>query len=113
MMEILKDMGVSCNFQWPIQLEFKKWAIIDFYVSEDKLAIEVDGKYHNIRYQKNQDRHRQNLLRKSGIRLIRFSNREVLNQEDFVRKRIFFSTTQKKNFDLTPIVVAPKEVPNG
>ena len=51
--------------------------VADFYCHEEKLIIEVDGKYHN--YKLKEDKQRTGILNYLGVRVIRFSNEEVLN----------------------------------
>lgn len=50
--------------------------IIDFYCPEDKLAIELDGPIHLK--QKESDSERQNIIEDSGIKVLRFKNKEIL-----------------------------------
>ena len=51
--------------------------IADFYCHEEKLIIEVDGKYH--KYRLKEDEQRTRILNYLGVRVIRFSNEEILN----------------------------------
>jgi very-short-patch-repair endonuclease len=51
--------------------------IVDFYCPEAKLAIELDGSIHL--QQKDYDLLRQNAIENAGIKILRFKNREVLN----------------------------------
>lgn len=60
--------------------------ILDFYCSELNFAIEIDGDSHNIR--KSYDEARDLFLKQVGIKTIRFTNDEVLNNIDEVRKKI-------------------------
>ena len=53
--------------------------VLDFYCHKLKLAIEVDGLYHNTEEQKKYDRIRTKKLEEQGIKLIRFTNDEVIN----------------------------------
>ncbi len=56
--------------------------IVDFYCSKLLLVIEIDGGYHDK--QKGFDDGREELLYKIGIKTIRFSNDEVINNIDLV-----------------------------
>lgn len=68
--------------------------IIDFYCKEHKLAIEIDGKSHDeIRY--NNDIKRQNELEKLRIKVLRFSEAEVLSNIDNVLISIEYEVEQK------------------
>jgi len=49
--------------------------IPDFYCAREKLIIEVDGKIHN--YQKDRDRHRDEILRAKGLKILRLKNKEL------------------------------------
>ncbi|MCW9706155.1 endonuclease domain-containing protein [Fodinibius salsisoli] len=60
--------------------------IIDFYCKELRLAIEIDGKYHNHQYE--YDQARQKRLETFGIHFLRFSEKEVLNDIDNVLRVI-------------------------
>jgi very-short-patch-repair endonuclease len=62
--------------------------IADFFCLECNLIVEVDGDYHNEREQKKYDEGRTSELGKLNIKVIRFANREVLENLDFVLKEI-------------------------
>jgi leucyl-tRNA synthetase len=62
------------------------WFIADFACIEKKLIIEVDGGVHTGR--KPEDEGRTADLEKMGYRIMRFTNEEVLNNADAVRKSI-------------------------
>ncbi|MEO9886929.1 MAG: endonuclease domain-containing protein [Balneola sp.] len=53
--------------------------IADFYCAEHKLVIEIDGKIHD--YQKEYDRQRTIVLENLGLKVIRFKNEELVNEE--------------------------------
>lgn len=56
--------------------------IVDFYCYEARLVIEVDGSIHD--YTQEDDALRQEFLKSLGLRVIRFSNADVLQQMDGV-----------------------------
>lgn len=56
--------------------------IVDFYCKELKLAIEIDGRYHDFQYR--YDLVRQGRIESFGIQFLRFSEKEVLNDIDNV-----------------------------
>jgi very-short-patch-repair endonuclease len=56
--------------------------IIDFVCLEAKLAIEVDGGQHNLHQE--EDATRTKYLERSGFRVLRFWNNEVLNDIESV-----------------------------
>ncbi len=70
--------------------------IVDFYCSELKLVIEIDGEIHNeqIEY----DKIRTELLELCGLKILRFENEEVMNDTDgCIDKLIKFIETQNKS----------------
>jgi len=48
-----------------------------FFAFDEKLIIELDGKYHRYRLQ--EDKERTKILDRLGLRVIRFSNEEITN----------------------------------
>ncbi len=60
--------------------------VVDFYCSELSLAIEVDGCSHNNKLER--DKARDGFLRVCGIKTIRFTNEEILEQVEKVRKNL-------------------------
>ena len=65
--------------QHPIIYEVFKnkplYFIADFYCSEKKLVIEVDGKIHD--FQVEDDLHRENILKSLNLNVLRIKNEEV------------------------------------
>lgn len=53
--------------------------VVDFYCPAVRLAIEVDGEYHQTPQQKCQDQVGQDFITALGIRVMRFTNQEVLD----------------------------------
>ncbi|HEY3329975.1 MAG TPA: endonuclease domain-containing protein [Capsulimonadaceae bacterium] len=60
--------------------------IVDFYCHQVALVIEVDGKVHDS--QVAYDRERDDVIRSTGINVLRFTNDEVVNNLSWVLKRI-------------------------
>jgi len=60
--------------------------IVDFYCSQARLVIEVDGSVHETRQE--EDAERQTFLENLGLRVLRFSNGEVLQHIDAVLQAI-------------------------
>jgi len=56
--------------------------IADFYCTKLKLAIEVDGSIHDLPENKRYDIGRSNILNDFGIKVIRFTNKQILNDLD-------------------------------
>ena len=66
-----------------IKYEFQKllWGnkIVDFYLPEYRIIIEIDGEYHNTTHQKKKDLYRDTNFYLGSIKVIRFKNKEVLD----------------------------------
>ena len=60
--------------------------IVDFFSEEARLVIEVDGKHHFPRPQR--DRTRDRFLSAAGLTVLRFPNREILEHLERVLARI-------------------------
>ena len=56
--------------------------IADFVCLEYNLIVEIDGEYHNSEEQQELDNARANLLELNGFKVIRFTNKQVLNNLD-------------------------------
>lgn len=82
---------ILSEYLQPFKLEFFSQHpiscfIADFYIPKKKLVIEVDGEYHFYNGQKDAKRTRR--LAKLGLRVIRFTNNEVLTSPHTVRNQI-------------------------
>lgn len=62
--------------------------IADFYCHECKLIVELDGEYHNDIEQREYDEGRTFELNELKIKVVRFTNQEVLEDIDFVLSEI-------------------------
>jgi very-short-patch-repair endonuclease len=62
--------------------------ILDFYCPAVRLAVEVDGGIHDDPTQRERDKARTDALSALGIRVIRFGNKEVVEQTTAVLVRI-------------------------
>lgn len=58
--------------------------IVDFYCHNAKLVVELDGKYHLKRDQREYDIGRSAEIESWGLKIIRFANEEVINNSDNV-----------------------------
>ncbi len=58
--------------------------IVDFYCAVARLVVEVDGSIHNEPEQIDYDKARQAHLEHKGLRVIRFSNAQVIQETDAV-----------------------------
>ena len=77
--------------------------VSDFFNFELKLAIEVDGKNHDKKEQKEYDEQRQKVLEENNIVFLRFRNNEVLKELDAVLKKIEEKIRElRNNLNATP-----------
>jgi very-short-patch-repair endonuclease len=87
---------VLCNHLSKIEIKgirFKRqhpvlYFIADFYCHKAKLIIEVDGGYHNTPEQFSYDKNRDSELESLGLKVIRFTNKQVLTETEEVLKII-------------------------
>ena len=56
----------------------------DFYCFKEELAIELDGKIHNFRKEK--DNRRDGILKEMGINILRFKNKELKNIDNVLER---------------------------
>jgi very-short-patch-repair endonuclease len=71
--------------------------VIDFYCPELKLAIELDGKVHDLPDQKEYDAYRQEYLEKFGITFCRITNEEFISNANMAFEKIgYFIRVIKK-----------------
>lgn len=62
--------------------------VVDFYCPELRLAIEVDGGYHQDKDQVDYDKARQQLLEALKIDFLRFTNNDIFIDIDLVVQKI-------------------------
>ena len=79
----LKYLNVRFKRQHPVL-----YFIADFYCHKAKLIIEVDGGYHNVPEQYLYDQNRDSELKELGLKVIRFTNEQVLYHIDATLKII-------------------------
>ncbi|CAE6920677.1 putative protein [Vibrio sp. B1ASS3] len=63
--------------------------IVDFYCTELNLVIEIDGNSHFSDEGKEKDAMRDAFLEALGIKVLRFTNEEVMKQTESVLERLF------------------------
>jgi len=74
------------NYKFTRQKSLDRF-ILDFYCSELLLVIEIDGSYHQRKY--NYDKERDEFLNRLNIETIRFNNDEVMFNFKEVKEKIF------------------------
>jgi len=87
--------GLKFYRQYPIFYDInnsESFIIADFFCLEKKTIIEIDGKIHH--YRKNRDNQRTGILNSLGILVLRFYNQEVENELDNVLNEVL------KRFDM-------------
>jgi very-short-patch-repair endonuclease len=62
--------------------------IVDFFCSSEKLIIELDGDAHGDYYKIEEDKIRDATLKERGYRIIRFENKEIFQNPEFVKEVI-------------------------
>jgi len=72
-LSLLNGKGIRFKRQHPIL-----YYVADFYCHKAKLIIEVDGGYHNIPEQYNYDKNRDGELADLGLKVIRFTNEQIM-----------------------------------
>ena len=70
--------------------------VLDFYCPELRLAIEVDGRQHFEEEGQAQDAARTEVLRQQGIRVVRFTNHEVLQEFEAVAEAIWLACERER-----------------
>ena len=95
--EELKEKKLD-GYKFRRQHPFAKF-ILDFYCHKAKLAIELDGGYHNDKEQKEYDKMRTSHLKEVGITEIRFKNQAVLTDLKSVLIKIR-TTLKEQNLKL-------------
>ncbi len=81
----LRGSGLGVKFR---QQHIIEDFIVDFYCNEYKVAVEVDGGYHNTSEQSASDAERTARLNELGYTELRFTSEEVLHDLDHVLKTI-------------------------
>jgi len=78
--------------------------IVDFYCTELKLAIEVDGESHFREGVQEYDKERQAFIESVGIRFLRFTNDEVYGDLEEVLERIVQKIGELQNSPPAPLI---------
>jgi very-short-patch-repair endonuclease len=62
--------------------------VVDFYCSQYKLAVEIDGATHSTPEEIQNDHVRQEFIEREGVHFLRFSNADVFENMDWVLETI-------------------------
>ncbi|MBK5215083.1 MAG: endonuclease domain-containing protein [Flavobacteriaceae bacterium] len=76
-------LGYKFRRQHPISIY-----VADFYCHQLSLIIEIDGEYHNEKNQIIKDEERRKDLNFQGMKILRFTNNEVITDIDSVLNKI-------------------------
>lgn len=80
--KILRELKIKYQAQRPVHYAKGKFFILDFYIVMSRLCIEVDGGYHNTLEQQEKDEERTKILNKQNVKVVRFTNEEILTNPD-------------------------------
>ncbi|MBF0158225.1 MAG: DUF559 domain-containing protein [Magnetococcales bacterium] len=69
--------------------------IVDFFVPQARLVIEIDGSVHELQQQQEYDRERQEFLEQSGVSFLRFKDQHIENYLEYVVEKIDQVVRQK------------------
>ena len=86
--EILNQLGVEYIEQYVVEWSKGRHFIVDFYLVEYGLGIEVDGLFHLFKDQAEYDKVRTAILSEHGITIKRILNSYILGEPHNVKKDI-------------------------
>ena len=86
-----RQLGAKFRRQHPIEPY-----VLDFYCHELRLAVEVDGAGHMQPTKRAEDHQRSAALQAQGIRVIRFTNIEVLRETDAVAEALWLACEERR-----------------
>ncbi len=84
---LLRDRSLS-KWKFRRQHPIPPFYILDFFCAETKVAVELDGRHHKNPEQAAADSKRTAYLSEMGIRVIRFTNEEMLVDPGGVLRKI-------------------------
>ena len=90
--QVLRNRQLN-NLKFRRQHPLKVGFILDFYCAEAKLGLEIDGGYHSPQEQQEFDEERTKIISEYGIRIIRFTNGQVIQNTEQVLKDIITAAT--------------------
>jgi cyclase len=86
--------------QHPLGFKFRRQHplgiyVVDFYCHKLKLVIEVDGSVHGDKEVEKADKERQRQLELDGLKVLRFTNEEVLKAKEVVIEQIILLNNER------------------
>jgi very-short-patch-repair endonuclease len=103
---VLRDRSLA-NVKFRRQFPIENY-ILDFYSPDIKLCIEADGGQHYTEDGKQQDEEREKVLAGLGIKVIRFSDRDILTNVEGVCEVIFRAIGKAIPPHLSPLPVGER-----
>lgn len=73
--------------------------IVDFFIAETKTIIELDGSQHYTETGEKKDRERDSYFDEIGIKVLRYTNRQIHEDFDGVCRDIMLHLEEKKRLD--------------
>lgn len=89
-----RPLGVKFRRQHPLGIY-----VVDFYCHKLKLIIEVDGSIHDLQTVKEADVERQRQLEMDGLKVVRFTNEEILKTKEIVIEQVNLLITELSKAD--------------
>ena len=62
--------------------------VVDFYCHKARLVVEVDESYHENTIQKEYDENRDHILKELGLKVLRFTDKQVMEETESVIRTI-------------------------
>ena len=87
-----RQLGVKFRRQHPIEPY-----VLDFYCHRLRLAVEVDGAGHVQPTKRAEDRERSAVLQAQGIKVVRFTNVEVLQETEAVAEALWLACEERRD----------------
>lgn len=86
--EILDSIGLEKNINYTRQFVFEDHFVVDFCFESIKLFVEIDGKGHNSKEKREEDRERDFLARSKGWSIIRIKEDKMIENPTFYKMLI-------------------------
>ncbi len=81
----IRNMQLGFKFRRQVSIGY---FVVDFYCKDLALAIELDGPVHNKKIIKERDILRQEIIESSGVIFLRFTNKDIFENLDWVLNKI-------------------------
>lgn len=91
--------------RWGIRFRSQRclgFYIVDFLIFQKWIVVEIDGSYHNTDEQKLYDAERTKYLESIGLKVVRFTNKQVFNEANSIKEVIESYPNKKVDFPYVP-----------